>query len=115
MALNLEWNGDEVEAALSAATMDGLELAAEHLLQVSSALAPHEEGDLERSGDTDKDEDELQVSVFYDRPYAVRQHEALTYRHDEGRQAKYLEQPMHTEKKTMLAIIATAAAEPLEP
>lgn len=114
MALSLEWNDDEVEAALSASTFDGLELAGEHLLQVSSALAPHEEGTLERSGDIDSDEDELQVSVFFDTRYAARQHEDLTYRHDEGRQAKYLEAPMHEEADTMLAIIAAAAGEPLE-
>lgn len=115
MALQLEWNDDEVEAALSASTMDGLELAGEHLLGVSSPLAPHEEGELERSGDTDRDEDALQVSVFFDRPYAVRQHEDLTLRHDEGRQAKYLEQPMHEEADVMLAIVAKAAGAPLEP
>lgn len=114
MALRLEWNDDEVEAALTGATFDGLELAGEHLLQVSSGLAPHEEGDLERSGDIDTDEDEMQVSVYFDRSYAVRQHEDMTYRHDEGRQAKYLEHPMHEEADTMLAIIAEAARDPLE-
>lgn len=105
-AFILEWDDDRILAALSGASMEGLEVAAEHLLQVSSALAPHEEGDLERSGDTDKDEDEQAVSVFYDRPYAARQHEELTWRHDEGRQAKYLEEPMHTERDTMLALLA---------
>jgi hypothetical protein len=114
VTLDLEWHDDEVIAALSASTFDGLELAAEHLLQVSSGLAPHEEGTLERSGDIDTDEDQLQVSVYFDTRYAVRQHEDLTYRHDEGRQAKYLEAPMHEEADVMLELIATAAAEPLE-
>lgn len=115
MAMRLEWNDEEVEAALDASSMDGLELAAEHLLQVSSELVPHEEGDLERSGDIDKDPDAGKVSVFYDRPYAARQHEELTWRHDDGRMAKYLELPMHGEREEMLAIIAVAAGEPLEP
>lgn len=114
MALRLEWHGDEVLEEITGATMDGLELAAEHLLQESSSIAPHEEGDLERSGDIDTDEDDLKVSVYYDRPYAVRQHEEMTWRHDQGRKAKYLELPMHTENDTMLAIIAKAAGEPLE-
>lgn len=112
--MELEWNGDRIVAALRGASVEGLELAAEHLLQVSSALAPHEEGDLERSGDTSKDETGPAVSVYFDRPYAVVQHEDMTYRHDEGKQAKYLEQPMATERDTMLALIVRATARPLQ-
>lgn len=112
--MELEWNGDEILAKLRGASMEGLELAAEHLLQVSGDLAPHEEGDLQRSGEVSKDEAQQAVAVSYDRPYAVRQHEDLTLRHDEGRRAKYLEEPMGTEQETMLALIARAAGEPLE-
>jgi len=104
--VELEWNDEAVKAALSGAAFEGLELAAEHLLQVSSELAPHEEGDLERSGEVSKDESLETVVVSYDRPYAVRQHEELTWRHDEGKQAKYLEDPMTDEADTMLALIA---------
>lgn len=109
----IEWNGDEILAALSGATMEGLELAAGHLLQVSSELAPHEEGDLARSGEVSKDETTSTVAVSFDRPYAVRQHEELTWKHDEGKQAKYLEEPMGTEQDTMLALIAAAGREAL--
>jgi hypothetical protein len=45
-------------------------------------------------------------AVSYDTPYAVRQHEELSYRHDPGRTAKYLEGPLREEKDTILAIIA---------
>ncbi|WP_431892981.1 hypothetical protein [Micromonospora haikouensis] len=86
--------------------MDGVELAAEHLLQVSSFLAPLEEGDLARSGTVSSDRSESAAAVSFDRPYAVRQHEELTWRHDQGKQAKYLEEPMHTERDTLLALIA---------
>lgn len=110
----LEWDGDEIMAALAEASMEGLELAAEHLLQVSSSLVPHEEGDLERSGEVTSDEASGTVAVSYDREYSVRQHEDLTLRHDDGRQGKYLEQPMSTEKPTMLALIAKAAGKPLQ-
>ncbi|WP_281895138.1 hypothetical protein [Phytohabitans aurantiacus] len=110
----LEWHGDEILAALKGASFEGLELAGEHLLQVSSDLAPHEEGELERSGDISKDEADGAVAVYFDRPYAAVQHEDLTFRHDEGKQAKYLEEPMGTEADTMIALIAEAAGEPLE-
>lgn len=112
----VEWNGDEIEALLTSASFDGTVLAGEFLLGESNAIVPHEEGDLERSGEVTSDESTGTVAVSYDRPYAVRQHEELTWRHDEGRQAKYLETPMHDEQvqQTMLAIIAEAAGEPLE-
>lgn len=37
---------------------------------------------------------------------AVRQHEDLTLKHDGGRKAKYLEEPMEDEKETMGEIVA---------
>lgn len=65
----LDWDGDKVLAQLQDASFDGTELAAEHLLQVSSGLAPHEEGDLERSGEVSSDRGSGAVAVSYDRPY----------------------------------------------
>ncbi len=111
--MRAEWDDERVIAALEDASMDGLEIAAEHLLQVASGLVPHEEGDLERSGEVTRDDAKGAVAVSFDRPYAVEQHENMTLRHDDGRQAKYLEQPMHTEKDVMLALIARQAGEPL--
>jgi hypothetical protein len=104
--MDLEWDDEQVKVALSGASFEGAVIAAEHLLQVSSELAPHEEGDLERSGEVSKDQSLDTVAVSYDRPYAVRQHEEMTWRHDAGKQAKYLEQPMADEAETMLALIA---------
>lgn len=104
--LELHWNGDEVKAVLKAANVKGLTLAAEHLLQVSRTQVPIEEGTLERSGEATVDERELVGAVSYDTPYAVVQHENLEYRHDEGRKAKYLEDPMNTERQTMRDLIA---------
>ncbi|GIE29962.1 hypothetical protein Ait01nite_030070 [Actinoplanes italicus] len=102
----LAWDDDRILAAIRGASMEGLELAAEHLLQASSVLVPLEEGDLERSGEVSTDADDQAAAVSYDRPYAVRQHEELTWRHDAGRQAKYLEQPMTEERDTMLQLLA---------
>jgi len=107
--MQLEWHGDEILAAISGSSFRGVQLAAEHLLQVSSNIAPIEEGDLQRSGEVSSDPGRGVVAVSFDRPYAVRQHEDMTYRHDEGRQAKYLEDPMHSEQDTMIRIIHRAA------
>ncbi|MGW1679391.1 hypothetical protein [Saccharopolyspora sp. NPDC002376] len=99
--VKLDWNGPQVNARSRAGAINGLRLAAEHLLGASRQLVPLEEGTLERSGVTSVDESNLTAAVAYDTPYAVRQHEELDWKHAEGRQAKYLEQPMAEESDTM--------------
>lgn len=101
------WRGREIAEELRGAGVRGLRKAGEHLLGESRALAPLEEGTLERSGTVTVDEQELTATVSYDTPYAVRQHEDMTYQHAPGRQAKYLEQPMNSERDVMQALIAT--------
>lgn len=103
---DFEWDGEKVRATLENATFDGLQQAAEHLLGVAKERAPHEEGTLANSGTVTSDESEGRVAVAFDTVYARRQHEELTWRHDEGKTAKYLEDPMHEEAETMLAMIA---------
>jgi hypothetical protein len=101
----LKWNGPKVAAAVQEGAERGVELGVEHLLQESRAVVPHEEGTLERSGTATTDG--LQGAVSFDTPYAVRQHEDLTQKHNEGRQAKYLEEPLEAEAETIQEIIAT--------
>lgn len=82
-----------------------LAVALEYLLSVANQLVPNEEGTLERSGRVQLVDDNT-GAVVYDTPYAAVQHERLDYRHSAGRQAKYLEQPMQTEREVILALIA---------
>ena len=86
-------------------------LVTEHLLQVARSLVPIEEATLERSGATALDEANLRANVTFDTVYAARQHEELTWKHDAGRQAKYLEAPSISEKTVMAALMAKAAKE----
>ncbi|MER7363574.1 hypothetical protein [Nonomuraea wenchangensis] len=109
----LKTNLGKILAAERAGALKGLKVAAEHLLKVARDQVPHEEGTLERSGDPDVtpgalsvDEANLRAAVSFDMPYAVRQHEELTWKHDEGRKAKYLEDPMTSEQTTMRDLIA---------
>jgi hypothetical protein len=102
----LTWHGPEVKAKTRAGAVRGLATAGEHLLGESRREVPIEEGTLERSGRSDVDERGLAVAVSYDTPYARRQHEDLTFRHDSGRKAKYLEDPLNREGDTMLALVA---------
>lgn len=104
--VRLDWHGARVREAEHAGAVKGLRKAAEHLLGESRQQVPLEEATLERSGTTSVDAGQLQAAVSYDTPYAVRQHEELTYRHDAGRKAKYLEDPFRDQMDTMRDLIA---------
>lgn len=86
----------------------GLALAGEHILGVSNAKAPIEEGTLIRSGAASVDDKNLRGAVSYDTPYAVKQHEDMHLRHDAGRSAKFLEGAFNSEKAAVKQIIADA-------
>lgn len=98
----------EVADTIEDATGRGLALAAEHVLGVATQTVPIEEGTLQDSGSIDVDPARLQASVYYDTPYAVRQHEELTYQHDAGRTAKWLENALNSERGTCADIISRA-------
>ena len=84
----------------------GLALAGEHVLGEAKKRVPIEEATLERSGATSLDADDLKVAVTFDTPYAVYQHEVLDLQHDEGREAKYLENAINAEIDTVRNIVA---------
>ncbi|TQJ60482.1 minor capsid protein [Arthrobacter sp. SLBN-83] len=102
---NLHLNG-QVDESLKRAANRGLALAAEHVLGESNKTVPIEEATLERSGTTSTDKSRLRAAVSYDTPYAVKQHEDLTLRHDAGRSAKYLENALNSEVPAVREIIA---------
>lgn len=103
---HVTYNGPAVLGAMRAGAVRGVRLGAEHLLAVARSRVPIEEATLERSGVVSVDEGSITAAVSFDTPYAVRQHEELTYRHDAGRTAKYLERPLHEENGTITEIIA---------
>lgn len=89
----------------------GLELGARQVLDVSNSQVPHEAGDLERDGAASVDSTTLKSAVSYGRnaetaDYAVPQHERMDYRHDPGRNAKYLENAFNSEAGVVSQIIA---------
>lgn len=109
-AFSFQWaenNVDAVTALVKQALRRGLYTAGEHILNVSNSRVPIEEGYLESTG-TVSHYDEETVAISYDTPYAVRQHEDLSYSHDAGRSAKYLEIACKSEAKTAGRIVATA-------
>ncbi|MFA5432297.1 MAG: HK97 gp10 family phage protein [Candidatus Paceibacterota bacterium] len=77
-------------------TAKSLKKDLQDLQNKSSELAPYDLGDLAGSSDSDVKETFSGVEGFvsFDTPYATVQHEDLTYRHEPGKQSKYLEQPL---------------------
>jgi hypothetical protein len=68
-------------------------------------MVPHETGALARSGAVSQDETGLVVAVSYDTDYAVAQHENTELHHDQGRQAKFLQQAMETQRAQVAALV----------
>ncbi len=111
---HLDWNGDIVDARRKEGAIKGLKLAAEHVLTETNKVVPLEEDTLMRSGTPSVDSTSMTAAVSYDTPYAVRQHEELTYRHAPGRKAKYLEETMAEQDENWRAIVAAAIRRALE-
>lgn len=108
MRTELKWNGEKAKLEMKAGAIRGLHTAAEHLLGVSQTRVPLEEGTLERSARVDVDDSAMKAAVSYDTVYARRQHEELTWKHDPGRTAKYLEGPLSEESNTIQDLIGAS-------
>lgn len=102
----LRFRGPQVRGQLREAAAAGLFDGAEYVLGESRQVVPIDEAALERSGTASVDASALTAAVSYDTPYAVRQHEELTWRHAPGRQAKYLERPLTASRAQVAALIA---------
>lgn len=86
----------------------GLFAAAHHVLGVTAPKVPHEEGDFERGGAVAQD-DESTVIYFVDTAYdgqAAELHENMELNHDSGRQAKFLESSLNSERDTVTSLLA---------
>lgn len=101
-----EWHGDRID--LIAAGRRGVKSAANRLLAISLPKVPVDTGALRSSGrvtNTGSNGAVPVANVEYSTDYAVYQHEALDWNHDEG-QAKFLEEPLRTSRAELLGIIA---------
>lgn len=108
--VRITWNGgDGLDEDLATRA---LQAGAEHLLEESNRIAPIETGALIRSGVARADGAE--AAVGYNTPYAVRQHEELGYHHDDGREAKYLENALIRHKEAIAETIADTIRQGLD-
>lgn len=103
----VEWNGDQYRSLMGIGLNAGLQDAAEYLLEEANRRVPIESLELEQSGETSLDPERHRAAVSYHTEYAVIQHEK-SYRHDPGRQRKYLEIPWLARRPEMRDIIGRA-------
>lgn len=96
MSMTVKWYGAKAKASERRGAARGLRLGAFHVEEESRRLVSIEEGTLQRQTIVSVDEAALRAAVSYDTPYAVRQHEELSYQHDAGRKAKYLEDTINS-------------------
>lgn len=109
-------NLDRAEAGAVAGARRALGLVLHLILQRSTAKVPWEEGDLSRDGAVVIDEAELVGAVTYGNTpdtakYAVPQHENLEYRHDGGKEAKFLESAVNQSREQARNIFAHQVSE----
>ena len=110
--MRLTWAIDRgaVMQALKKVTKKGTRNALDHLAAESKKQVPLDQGTLRASCYVDVSDDGMEGTVSYDTKYAVRQHEELSYNHQRGRKAKYLEDPLNDPQiqQNMLTLIQKA-------
>jgi hypothetical protein len=105
-----------VSAVTKAGGRKGTHMALDHLASVSKDQVPLDQGPLKNSCYVDVNADGSAGTVSYDTPYAIRQHENLRYKHQRGRKAKYLEDPVYnkTVQSEMLTLAGRGMASEIE-
>lgn len=103
---DMEWNGRRIWTGRGKARARvGLMRALELILAESNKIVPLDEATLERSGKVSVSEDDLKGAIYYDTPYAMRQHEELSWKHAPGRQAKFLETAMNANRAAAMQMM----------
>lgn len=91
----LTLNKTKIHSVVKNGSKKGLHDALDHLAAVSKEQVPLDQGPLKNSCYVDVASDGKSGTVSYDTPYAVVQHEHTEFQHQNGRKAKYLEDPVN--------------------
>ena len=107
---------DEAEAAILAAFARGGHEAMDDLKSTSQDEVPYDQGDLSRSAKVSQDigGQGWEGAVSYDTPYAAAQHENRDWKHQDGRKAGYLGDPMRANAGRYQEHIAAAVRAALQ-
>lgn len=102
--IQFTWRGPEITQRVNGASRAALGKGAAYLLAQAIPRTPIRDGPLRASGGTDVEDG--RASVYFDTPYAARQHEEVGWRHPKGGQAKYLETAVLEERGNAQRIVA---------
>lgn len=107
---------DAAEARIMAAFAQGGREAMEDLKTASQDEVPYDQGDLSRSAKVSHEErfEGWVGAVSYDTPYAAAQHENRDWKHQDGKKAGYLGDPLRANAERYQAHIAAAVKEAME-
>lgn len=92
----LRWHGEKAKALARQAAISALRVCAADLQGKSAQQAPIDTGDLRANCSVSplhQADSQVSLTVGYDLPYAIVQHEHLEFNHPKGGKAKYLEDP----------------------
>jgi hypothetical protein len=107
----LKWYGPQVDAAITAAAVTGLNTGAQKVTEDTIKRAPHETGALRASFKIEPaTAGNLEAAVYSDNPYAVYQHEIISYRRRIGG-PKFLENAANAYEKQFRADMMQALAD----
>lgn len=104
MAKKSIWKSKQISAKVHDAALQGLVGGGNVILKESNQRAPLEEGALVESGKVIVHGQ--QVTISYDTPYAIKQHEDLRLHHPNGRRAKFLESALKENTNTVQQYVA---------
>ena len=97
MKWTYEWRGDEIEKQMTAAAAEALEECVEEIKAESQRICPKDRGfngGLVSTWYQIIQKDVLSAVFGYKAPHAHLQHEKTTYKHKNGEQAKFLQNPL---------------------
>ena len=97
----IRWYGDRAKGVARAAATRAVGICGSDLQRKSSQEAPIDTGDLRANcsvSPVEQGAEAVSVTVGYDLPYAIVQHERLDFRHPKGGGPKYLENPFNANK-----------------
>lgn len=97
---------DQVKAAAAKGRAQALGQAVVFYRGEANKTIPIEEGTLQRSGGIAVDEAAGEAAAYWDSPYAVRQHEDTSLRHDPGRRAKWAELTLREQNRAIMSLLA---------
>src|SRR4051794_36519310 len=102
--------GEQAKRKMQAAVAAAMDAMTNDLLGRAQREAPVEEGTLRGSGEANVEVTPTRITgeVSFSTVYAARQHEEVTWKHEKGGKAKYLEDPLKAMAPRYLSALAAA-------